>query len=267
MEKLKSKRKDQYLLAFDEIEVEKGFNPRIDYGDINALAQSIIENGIKVPLIGFKHRTSGKYVLTDGHRRLKATEIALQTSPDILIPFIIDNSNKSIEQRIIDVMVCNEGLKLNPLEEAEIIRRLVNYGMSDTDIANRTGKTPVYISNLKLLNSAPQKIKNLILQDTISSTLAMDLLRNTENYEEAVEKIENAVSIAHTEGKTKVMKRDLEKSLGKVNSYAEIKKCMKMAIKQNKPVREDKRELYNFVQQIINGELTKEQLNNLFFEE
>lgn len=266
MEQVKSKRKDLFLLAFNEIEVEKGFNPRINYGDIDALAQSIIENGIKNPLRGFKNK-NGKYVLTDGHRRLKATEIALQTSPEILIPFIIDTSNKSIEQRVIDVMVCNDGLKLNPLEEAEIVRRLVNYGMSDTDIANRTGKTPVYISNLKLLNSAPQKIKNLILQDTISSTLAMDLLRNTENYEEAVEKIENAVSIAHTEGKTKVMKRDLEKSQGKVNSYAEIKKCMKTAIKQNKPVREDKRELYNFVQQIINGELTKEQLNNLFFEE
>lgn len=266
MENSKPKRKDLFLLTYDEIEIEKGFNPRVNYGDIDALAQSIIENGIKNPLRGFKNK-NGKFVLTDGHRRLRATEIALQSQPEILIPFIIDTSNKSMEQRVIDVMICNDGLKLNPLEESEIVRRLVNYGMSDADIVQKTGKTNVYISNLKLLNSAPQRIKNLILQDVVSATLAMDVLRSTDSYEEAVEKIEGAVSMNKAEGKEKVVKRDIEKSLGKVNSYSEIKKCIKSALKTEKVVREEKRELYDFVQKIINGELNREQLNALFFED
>ena len=152
----REKRRDMYLLPVTEIIVQEGFNPRTDYGDIASLAESILQNGVKNPLRGYKE--GGNYILTDGHRRLMAAKIVAKTNPEILVPFVLDMSNKSAEQRIIDTMICNDGLKLNPLEEAEIINRLINFGMNEKEICKRTSQTSTYVSNLKLLYNAPQKI-------------------------------------------------------------------------------------------------------------
>jgi len=259
------KRKDVFYLPVDEIEVEDGFNPRKDYGDIEALADSIFHNGVKNPLRGYK--SGGKHLLTDGHRRLMAAKIVAKKNPELLLPFIIDVSEKSAEQRIIDVLVCNDGLKLNPLEESEVINRLINFGMDEREISKRTGQTGVYVSNLKLLYLAPQKIKNLISENIVSSTLAMDILRSTDNYEEAVKVIEKAHKFAQETGKEKIVKRDLEKSQGRTNSYSAIKKCFKVGAREDRTVRVDKVEMYNFVNKLINGELSKEELEAMFFED
>lgn len=265
----RAKRKDIFYVPIAEIEIEVGFNPRTNFGDINALAKSIEENGVKNALRGFKDK-NGKYIVTDGERRFRAASIVAEKSPEILIPFIIDISNKSAEQRIIDTIICNDGLKFNPLEEAEVVNRLINYGMSEHDIAKRTGLSGAYVSNLKLLYNAPQKLKNLIAENVVSSTLAMQVLRNAPSYDEAVEIIEKGLVFNNSADggeKKKLVKRDLEKSQGKINSYSEVKKCVKTALKTNKVVKQEKIELFVFVQQIINGELSKEQFNEIFFED
>ena len=132
------KRTDVFHLSPSDIKIEEGFNPRQDYGDMELLADSITQNGVKVPLKGFKK--NGEYVLTDGHRRLKASMMVMEKYPEILIPFIVDKSGNSEEQRIIDVMICNDGKNLNPLEEAEVINRLINFGLKEREISKRTGK-------------------------------------------------------------------------------------------------------------------------------
>jgi len=264
--KKRPKRTDVLHLSPNDIEVEEGFNPRQDYGDIKKLAQQIRENnGIISPLTGFKEN-DGKYILSEGHRRLKASKILMRENPEILIPFIVDKSGKNPEQRIINSLICNEGLKLNPLEEAEVIHRLVNFGLSDKDIARKTGQTGVYISNLKLLYAAPQKIKNLILKNQVSSTLAMEVLREHKDYYKAVEVIENAVIYAKKNGKTKVVKRDLDLSNGKVNSYSYMRKCFKVCSREERVIRKDKKEIYSFAQKILNGEYTKDELEDYFYE-
>lgn len=261
------KRSDLFHVNPNDIIIEEGFNPRVDYGDLRALADSIIANGVKVPVRGFKK--DGEFVLTDGHRRLKAVFLLLKDYPDaeILIPFIIDPSEKSAEQRIIDVMICNDGLKLNPLEEAEIVNRLVNFGMSDKDIAKRTAQTKVYVSNLKLLYSAPEKIKNRIREGMVSATLVLDVLRNSEDFSDAIDKIEGAVEFVGASGKDKVVKKDLQQSLGKQNSYSALKKCYKSVVKSDRVVKDDKVELFDFLEKIINGELSKEELESYLFED
>lgn len=267
LKNFKPKRKDVLQLPLYMIEVEEGFNPRKDYGDIDSLAKSIAENGMKNPMRGYK-LPEGKYLLTDGHRRLRASQQNQDKNPDveILVPFIIDKDEKSPEQRVIDVLVCNDGKKLNPIEEAEVINRLVNFGMSEKDIAKKTGLTTVYISNLKLLYNAPTKVKNHITSNMVSATLAMAVLRDTKNYDEAVKTIEKGVEYAKSKGKKKVVKRDLDKAQGKVNSYSALGKCFKAANKEERVVRKDKQELYEFSHKILNGELTREQLEEMFFE-
>lgn len=261
-------RKDYHLFTVNDIKVEEGFNPRQDYGDIDELARDISENGILVPLRGFKRKGEDKYILTDGHRRFMAAKIVQEKNPSIelRIPLIAHKANLSEEQRILNVLSFNNGLSLNPLEEAEVINRLVNFGMNDKDIAKRTGMTGTHISNLKLIYNAPQKLKNRITENTISSTLAMEVLRNTKDGKEALQLIEEGVAYAESKGKEKVIKKDLEASQGKVNSYSAVKKCFKAGAKKERAIRPDRVVEYDFIQKIINGEYTKDELEEYFFE-
>lgn len=259
------KKKDLFYISPNDIEAEEGFNPREDYGDMKLLENQIRENGVLVPLRGFKKK-GGKYIITDGHRRLKASKEIIKEYPDMLIPFIIDKNASNPEQRILSVLLFNDGEPLNPLEEAEAINRLINFGLNEKEISKKTGKSGVYISNLKLLYNAPTKIKNLIKKDTISSTLAMQVLRDTKDYHKAVEIIENAVVFAANKGKEKVVSRDLNQSQGKVNSFVEMKKCFKLGIKNERKIKEENKYLYDFANKIISGEFTQEELDALFYE-
>ena len=270
------KKKDYLLLSAKDITIEDGFNVRVDYGDIDELARNIEENGVKVPTRGFKSDTNGetKYVLTDGHRRIEACKLLNSKGIDLLIPFIVDKTEQSVEQRVIDILACNDGKRLTPLEEAEAIHRLLNYGLSEKDIVKRTGKTGVYISNLKLLQAAPQKVKLLITNDVVSATLAMKVLRETENFLEAVEILEHAVDYATlTKQETiddteefepvKVTQKDVDKSQNKTNSFSELKKVIKKG--KDRVLRQESQEFYEFATQLINGELSRQDLEDLFF--
>ena len=264
IKKSRPKRTDVLHLSPNDIKIEEGFNPRIDFGDLNLLASQIESNGVLNPLRGFKD-VDGKYVVVDGERRLRASFIVLKKQSDLLIP-LIPEKKRNPEHRLISSMVCNEGKKFNPLEEAEVINRLLNYGWDEKDISKQTGKTGVYISNLKLLYDAPKKLKNLVLEDVVSSTLAMEVLRDNKDYDKAVEIIENGVAYAKSKGKDKIVKRDLEQSQGKINSYSAMKKCFKNGIKEKRVIRKGKEEYFDFAQKIINGDYTKEELENYFYE-
>ena len=255
-------RKDVLYLKIDQIEVEEGFNVRIDYGNIDELAASIKENGVKIPLRGFKK--GDNYILTDGHRRFRAAEIIHKNMPEMRVPFIVDKTGRNLEQRVIDLIICNDGKHLNPLEEAEAVSRLINMGMTEKDVAKKTGKTGVYISNLKLLQDAPQKIKNMIMDDVVSATFAMKILRETEDFQDAVEKLSHASEYAEKQGKRSVTQKDYDKAHNKVNSYSEMRKLFKKS--KERIVRDGKENEYALANKILNGEMTREQLDEYFFE-
>ena len=123
-------RKDVLYLPIEQINIEPDFNVRQDMGDLSALAKSIEENGIKNPIRGFKRE--GVYWITDGHRRYYAAKILVKKGIDVKIPLISEGHLVTEEQRVIDMLVCNDGKKLNPIEESEAVARLFNYGYSET---------------------------------------------------------------------------------------------------------------------------------------
>ena len=80
---LQTQRTDLMLVDPANIIVEEGFNHRSEnnYGNIEELALNIVANGVLDPPIGFKVRGEDKYIMTEGHRRLRAIKLAqhLQT--------------------------------------------------------------------------------------------------------------------------------------------------------------------------------------------
>lgn len=241
-------------------------NVRTDYGDIELLAKQILENGgIRNPCKGFKK--DGVYYLTDGHRRYRAAKLILETTGQVIdIPMLTEKDNTE-EKRVMDMIICNEGKPLNPVEQADAIQRLITCGMDEKVIMDKTGFSNVYICNLKMLNNAPSKIKDLIIQNIISATLAMSIMRKEKDFDKAIQSIEDAIAFKQeTSNTTKITQRDLVKANKKVNSFSSIKKAYKHYEKNNRIVRQDKIDLFTFVSRVMAGDVSYEELMSDLYE-
>ncbi len=299
-EVLETKKTDVYLLDPRNIEIVEGFNVREDYGDMKWLTEDIRENGVKIPLrVHKKTGSDGIYILTDGHRRLKAAmQLISEGVEDLRVPAICEPRGYNDESRIIDMFTLSEGNKqLNAVEQAKVIGRLIGYGMEVKDIAVRIHKSQAYISNLIQLNQAPTKIKKLISNNFIKATLVSEILREEKNYDKALEKIEtecqkkgipiyesgniddDSAEKEKKPEKKKVTKKDFQKSKGKVNSASHLKKFMKyfdklqlkLNLDENKTekaieelIPKEKQEVFSVLRGIYEGVITIDSLKQLF---
>lgn len=190
-----TKRGDLYSIDHRNIEVEEGFNSRIDYGDLDELAESIIANGQLDPCIVFKKRGEETYVLTEGHRRFAAIKIANGKGHNILVKAILGSNN--IEDRLLAQVITGTGKKpLNPVEEADVYKRLVNYGYEAKDIQEKTRKSLGHIYNMLRLADAPMKVKKAITSGEISATTVMGIIRTEGNAEQVIAVVEQAIDHA-----------------------------------------------------------------------
>lgn len=148
--------------------------PRKEFDEIElaGLAESIRRNGILQP-ITVRRRTDGCYELIAGERRLRAARLAgLAEVPCILMK--ADNRKAAILGLVENVQRAD----LNPFEEAEAIRRLMNeWGATQLEVAERLGKAQSTIANkLRLLRlSADQRAR--ILAANLTERHARALLR------------------------------------------------------------------------------------------
>lgn len=268
-----AKRGDIFKVPFSLIRVKEGFNIRKDYGNISELAESIEENGLKVAMRGYKDKEDGLevFVITDGHRRYKACTLLNDKGVELMIPFILENKGYNDEQRLVDMFITNEGKGLNPLEQAEGVQRLINYGYSEGEIAKKLAKSEGYIKKLNSLNSAPKKFLNLIEKGTISATLAISIIAEGK-VEEIMQKLAAGESVQDTQdadgneikevGSTKSGGKITKKDLGEVNSLKEFKKYARN--KDEETIDPDVLPCFQFAMKLINNELTAEEIEEFF---
>jgi ParB family chromosome partitioning protein len=125
------------------------YQPRrcFDETELQGLAESIKRNGLLQP-VAVRRRIDGTYELFSGERRLRASRLAGMSE----IPCIIHD----IDDRKCAMLGLIENLQrqdLNMFEEAEGIKRLmIDWGMSQCEVAQRVGKSQSTIANkLRLL--------------------------------------------------------------------------------------------------------------------
>lgn len=208
----KTKRSDILYIDPKSITIVEGFNTRLDYGNIDDLTNSIIENGVRVPMRGYKEGET--YYLTDGHRRLKAVQAAIEKGVDIArVPFISEKK-KTMEERIFDILLFNDGKELTPLELGETYKRLNGYGYNFTEIAKKIGKTVKHVSDMITVASSSKEVKEMITENQVSATLVAELNATLKNQEEA----ESIIKNASLETGKKVTKKDVQNFLPKKES-------------------------------------------------
>ena len=185
--------------------VPNKYQPRkiFERESLDELAKSIKERGIIQPLIVRKSNDhDSKYELIAGERRLQAAQTAgLHEVP----VFEIDADNlKSLEFAIIENVQRSD---LNPIEEAEGYKRLINEFDYDQDkVAQFIGKSRTHISNILRLLQLPQDVINLIETKKISSGHAKILVGLDNSFLIAKKIIEKKLSVRQTEALVRIYK-------------------------------------------------------------
>lgn len=268
-----------------------GGNIRTDYGTTDGsfeeLVKSIEANGIIVPIRAYRDKDNeGQWIAIDGHRRLTAAmKLVEEKGLTIRAKVItVDSRKVSDEQLIIDMVVTNSGKPLSPIEMAEAVRRLINYGYSAKDVATKFGKNVHFIRNLELLASAPKRMRDLVSQNKVSYSLVLNLLKDSPDFNEASNKIEEALSLSIKENRfknkteiidseedfevneevhAKISKRHLNEVRNVIDSFKELRSVLKKQIDNPKIVGNP--ELFSFIKKLANNELTIKDIENLIF--
>lgn len=137
---------------------------RFDEGKLKELAASIKEQGVLQPIL-VRPVGQGKYEIVAGERRFRASKLAGQKT----IPAIIKELGDEVTLAV--ALIENiQRQELNPLEEAASYRELIdNYGYTQAKLADKLGKSRVYVANTLRLLALPDEIQSLIAKGGLSA--------------------------------------------------------------------------------------------------
>lgn len=151
------------MLQVDRILCNPG-QPRQHFDDesLASLAESIRTAGILQPLIVTEEETG--YRIVAGERRYRAARmVGLDTVPCIVREM---EEKEKMEAALIENLQRED---LNPLDEAEAIRQLIERcGYTQEKAANRLGRSRVAVTNLLRLIRLPDYVKERILSGEIT---------------------------------------------------------------------------------------------------
>lgn len=171
------------VVAIEEIQVPEGANPRqhFDPEALAELAESVRQHGILEPLV-VRPSARGGYELVAGERRLRAALEAGLTAVPVVVRELTDA--EADELRLVENLQRQD---LNPVEEAEAVRRLLErHGFTQEQLAARLGKSQPWVSNRLRLLELPGEVRDLISRGMLSAAAGRELLRLADHPERLV---------------------------------------------------------------------------------
>lgn len=229
----------------DQIEANP-FQPRSNFDEesLTKLANSIKEKGIIQPITLRKIKAE-RYQIVAGERRWRSAKIAGLTK----VPAVIRNFN---EEEMLEIALIENIQRedLNPVEEAVAYQEmLVNFEITQEELAKRVGKSRSNIANMIRLLKLADKVRKHLEKERISIGHARALLaleKKSDQIEAAEDIIINDLTVRETEEYVTKLKNPLAankkktevKSLGAdwENALSKLEKKLetKVEIKQRK---------------------------------
>jgi ParB-like chromosome segregation protein Spo0J len=198
----------------DQLRIIPNFNTRIRgerlTAHIRELADSMKSEGYypDKPLAGYVAREGDEQVIyiTDGHCRLEGRDLAVSEGAEIdKLPVVVSAQGTSIEDLTVALARTNSGKPLEPYELAIVCKRLSRFGMDSDEIARRVGFTRTYVDNLLLLIGADAAIRQMVMDDKVSASTAVDAIK--QHGSKALERLQVALEQAQAGGKERVTKK------------------------------------------------------------
>lgn len=188
--------------------VEKGFNHRLDFGDIEAMADSIEANHVKTPLEVIKRGDS--LVLNDGERRLRGSLRLIERGGNLDWVPVIVVPDEGRAARLITQFVKNDGKPFTPIEESQLFSELRKGDpekglspMSVQEIAKSVGKSVSHVADRLLLCEADETLLKLLEDKKIGTTLVTEAVKTSKaggaSTTEAAERQRAIAKVARTD--------------------------------------------------------------------
>ncbi|MDC3061847.1 ParB/RepB/Spo0J family partition protein [Candidatus Pelagibacter sp.] len=227
-------------LSLSEI-IPNRYQPRkiFDQDNLNDLANSIRERGVIQPIIVRKSvNDNSKYEIIAGERRwLAAQKAGLHDIPVVVTD--VDDL-KSLEFAIVENVQRND---LNPLEEAEGYKRLIDEFSYDQDkVSKFIGKSRSYITNSLRILSLPREVLKFVEEKKITAGHAK-ILVGLDNAEFVANKIiEKNLSVRQSENFVKIFKKSgVSKSNQKDPNLVNLENSISSKIGLNVLIKNSKR--------------------------
>ncbi len=212
IKEISTERKDIFMVDPDKLIEDPSWNVRVRTPELKAhirwLADSIKDQGVKEPLTIWMN--NGVPTVSNGHCRLLAVKIAKGEGSEIkTVPVRLEERYSSEGDRILSLIIRNSGKPLEPLETAEVVKRLRNFGWSNKEIASKTGYSLAQIGNFLNMSSWGQDLKKPIEEGKVSASLMQDEVRE-KGQEGAARAVDGALKKT---GKKRVTRRDVSRKV------------------------------------------------------
>ncbi len=137
------------------------FQPRkaVDDGGLDALAQSIRENGIIQPIL--VRKTGATYQIIAGERRWRAA----QRAGLLRVPVVVRDVGDGSEEKLLEIALVEniQRENLNAIEEALAYQRLADqFSLKQEEIAAAVGKDRSSVANTLRLLRLPQEVRDMV---------------------------------------------------------------------------------------------------------
>jgi ParB family transcriptional regulator, chromosome partitioning protein len=149
------------------------YQPRsyMDDAALQTLAESISSQGIMQPIL-VRNVGADKYEIIAGERRWRASQLAGLAEVPVLVREIADES--ALAMALIENI---QRENLNPLEEAQGIKRLVDeFSMTHEKAASAVGRSRAAVSNLLRLLSLSSPVQEMLMHNKLDMGHARALI-------------------------------------------------------------------------------------------
>jgi ParB family chromosome partitioning protein len=169
----------------------------LDESELAELAASITANGVVQPIL-VRALASGRFQLIAGERRWRASKLAGRKTVPAILRQVSDE--QALEITIVENL---QRADLNPMEQARAFERLSReFHMTQEQIATRTGKDRVSVSNYMRLLSMPEAVQRFVESGQLTFGHAKVLLglKLHPGFEKAAQRVANlSLSVRQTE--------------------------------------------------------------------
>lgn len=196
--------RDLWMVHPSRIKIKEGFNIRTRNAAYEAkvewLMGQIRQDGFDPtkPIPGIIILEDGEHVTyaTGGHRRMEAVHRLIHEEGMEIdaIPMVLHARGTTMEDLIVDLVADNESDPVDLLGQAIAAQRMMELGADTERIAQRQGWTTTKVSDLLLLASAPTALRQLVADEKISGSAAIDMLK--QHGEKALERVQAALDKA-----------------------------------------------------------------------
>lgn len=221
------KRADALKIRYEDLQIEQGFNGRIEGEDLNesiALLEKHIRAGGVIPPLYVRFDTEGRAFVVDGHRRHAAIGAARAAGYEY--EWVeVKRLEGSKADCIAAIITTAEGRPLTPIEQAGLIKRLQAEGLSNAEIAEKTNFTVARIEQFLKLANAPTGVKEMVKQGKVSAAVATEAVR--QHGDSAWLVLQQEEANAKAQGKTKVTAGTIAKAKAYKPTVADYEQAAK----------------------------------------